>query len=129
MESWGAHGVFAARYAGQWARAGAGSPGRRIRGPQLLFACIVVGALLGPLALGSYATRDGASRPDDGTPASVFTAAPAEPARIPALDERPAPGSGGADQPLDQQPSGEPFGGNELTVDVRRLLEQMASEG
>ncbi len=124
MESWGAHGVFAARYAGQWARAGAGSPGRRIHGPQLLVACIVVGALLGPLALWGDATRDGASRLGDGAPASLFTVGPTEPARILALDERPAPGSGGADQSLDQQLSGE----DELMLDVRRALERLASE-
>ncbi len=128
MESWGAHGVFAARYAGQWARAGAGSPGRRIRGPQLLVACIVVGALLGPLALWGDATRGGASRPGDGAPASVFTVGPAEQARIPALDQGPAPRSGGADQPLDRQLAGEPSGDAELMLDVRRALERLASE-
>ena len=128
MESWGAHGVFAARYADQRAGVGAGAPGRRIRGRVLLAACIVVGALLGSLALGSDATRNGASRPGDGVPALIFAVGPAEPARLPAMDEGPAPVSGRADQPLDQQLSGEPSGDDELMVDVRRALERLASE-
>ena len=127
MESWGAHGVFAARYADEWSRVGAATRRHRIRGPLLLAACIVVGALLGSLALGSYATGDGASLPGDGTPASVFTVGPAEPARIPALDEGLAPRSGGADRPRDQQGSGEPSD-DELMVDVRRVMERLASE-
>ena len=123
MESWGAHGVFAARYAGQRACAGAAASGRRIRGTVLLATCIVVGAFLGPLALGSDATRNGA-----GAPAAVFAVGPDEPARIPAMDQGPAPIRVGADRPLDQLPSGEPFGGDELMVDVRRVLERIASE-
>ncbi len=124
METWGAHGTFAARYAGQRACAGAGAPGRRIRGPRLLAACIVVGALLGPLTLGSDWTRHGA-----GVPAAVSAVGRGEPARIPAMDEGSAPFSGRADWPLDQQSAGEPFGNEELMVDVRGALEQMASEG
>ena len=124
MESWGAYGVFAARYAGQQACAGAAAPRRRIRGTVLLAACIVVGVLLGPLALGSDATGNGAD-----VPAAVFAVGPGEPARIPAMDRGPAPVSAGPDRPLDQQPSGEPFGDDGLTVDVRRVLEQIASEG
>ena len=129
MESWGANGVIAARYVGQRARVGPGTPGRRVRGTALLAACIVAGALLGALALGSYVTRTGAGWPADGSPRAVFTTGAGEPARIPALDKGPAPFSGGADQPLDQQLSGEPSGDDGLMVDVREVLEQMASEG
>ena len=129
MESWGAHGVFGARYAGQWARAGAGSPGRRIRGPQLLVACIVVGVLLGSLGIGSDATRNAMGWPGNGIPGAIFAVGPGEPARVPAMDEGPTLRGAGPDRPLDQQGSGEPFGGDELTVDIRRALEQMASEG
>ena len=126
MESWGANGVFAARYASQWARAGAGTPGRRIRCRVLPVACVVVAMLLGSLALGSYVMGDDASQLGAGGPAVVFAAEPGEPARIPALDQGLAP-FGGADRPLDQRPSGEPSGDDELMVDVRRALEQLAS--
>ena len=129
MQSWGAYGVFAARYAGDRARAGARARERRIGGPLLLVAFIAVGALLGPLALGSDATRNGASWPGAGAPASVFAVGPGEPARVPAMDEGPAPFSTGPDQPLDQQLSGAPSGDDGLMVDVRKVLEQMASEG
>ena len=85
MESWGAHGVFATRYADEWSPVSAATRQRRIRGPQLLVACLVVGALLGSLTLGSDATRGGASLPGDGAPALVFIMGSAEPAWIPAL--------------------------------------------
>ncbi len=129
METWGAHGTFAARYAGQWARAGAEARGRRIKCPLLLAACIVVGVLLGSLALGSGVTRNTAVWSGDGIPAPIFAVGRGEPARIPAMEQGPAPFSAGLDRPLDQQPSGEPFGDDGLTVDVRRVLEQIASEG
>jgi hypothetical protein len=129
MESWGANGVIAARYAGQRARVGPGTPGRRVRGTALLAACIAVATLLGSLALGSNTAPSDASRPGNDAPASVFAAPPGEPARIPALDEGPAGFSAGPDRPLDRKLSGEPAGAGGLTVDVRRALEQIASEG
>ena len=129
MQSWGAYGSFAAHYAADRAGAGAGARARRIRGTVLLAACIAVAALLGSLALGSNTTRDAANWPGDSAPASVYAVGPGEPARIPALGNGPAPRNGGADQPLDRQLSGEPSGDDGLMVDVRRVLEQMASEG
>jgi hypothetical protein len=95
----------------------------------LLTTCIAVATLLGSLALGSNTAPSDASRPGNDAPASVFAAAPGEPARIPALEEGPAGFSAGPDRPLDQQLSGEAAGGGGLTVDVRRALEQIASEG
>ena len=128
MESWGAYGVFAARYAGDRAPAGACQRGQRIRGAVLLAAFIAVGALLDPLATGNNVTRDSVSQPGSDTPAAVFDVGPGEPFRIPAMDEKSASSSGGADQPLDRHLSGEPSGDDGLLVDVRRVLEQLASE-